>query len=102
MIKYCTKRLRNQDGIEYYTNIFNNDRSVRMCISSPEKIYKIDVKEATKDEETSYVGWLDSEGNISFIFPNLVLLEVCFPYGTKPEIELGRGKIIKIVIKEIE
>jgi len=100
MIKYCTKRLREQDGKEYYTNIFSHEKSVRMCTNTSEKIFKIDVREAKNDEQTPYVGWLDSEDNISFIFPNLVLLEVCFPYGTKPEIICGRGRIVKVIIEE--
>lgn len=101
MIRYCTKRLRIQDGKEYYTNIFSHEKAVKMCTNSSEKILKVDVREAKNDEETPYVGWLDSEGNISLIFPNLTLLEVCFPYGTKAEIERGRGRIIRVIIKEI-
>ncbi len=103
MIKYCTKRLREQDNKEYYSNIFSSDKAVKMCMYnlSAESIYKINVSEASPDEETPYVGWLEPDGNINFIFPNLVLLEVCFPYGTKPEIALGKGKIIRVFIEEI-
>ena len=102
MIKYCTKELREQDGKIYYKNIFSSEKSVLMCLclSSPKKIFKIDVREAKEDEETPYVGWLDSEGNIDFIFPNLTLLEVCFPYGTKAEERCGKGKIIRVKIGE--
>ena len=101
MIKFCNKRLRYQDGIEYYTNIFTNEKSVKMCNNSPEKIYKIDVREAKEDEETPYVGWLYPDGNISMIFPNRILLEICFPYGTKAETEHGNGRVIRIIIKEV-
>lgn len=90
--------MREQDGKIYYKNIFPSEKAVLMCSSS--KIYKIDVREAKDDEETPYVGWLDSEGNIDFIFPHLTLLEVCFPYGSKAEELLGRGKIIRIKIDE--
>lgn len=99
MIKYCHKRLREQDGKEYYHDIFNNELSVK--IFSEDKIYKIDVREAKPDEETPYVGWLDNEGNIVLIFPNRILLEVCFTYGTKAEEERGNGKVIRVFIKEI-
>lgn len=98
MIKYCTKELREQDGKIYYKNIFPSERTVLMC--STKKIYKIDVREAKDGEETPYVGWLDPEGNINFIFPNLILLEVCFPYGSKAEELHGRGKIIRVKIDE--
>ncbi len=98
MIKYCIKELREQDGKIYYKNIFPSEKAVLMCSSS--KIYKIDVREAKDGEETPYVGWLDSEGNIDFIFPHLTLLEVCFPYGSKAEELRGRGKIIRVKIDE--
>ena len=102
MIKFSNKRRRIQDNKDYYTNIFSHEKAVKMCNNSPEKIYKIDIREATEDEETPYVGWLYPDGTISFIFPNRVLLEVCFPYGTKAETEMGKGKVIRIVIKEID
>lgn len=98
MIKYCTKELREQDGKIYYKNIFSSEKAVSMC--SKEKIRKINVREAKDGEDTVYVGWLDSEGNIDFIFPNLILLEVCFPYGSKTEEKLGRGKVIRVKIDE--
>ncbi len=99
MIKYCNKRLRIQDNKEYYTNIFNHEKSVKMC--SSDKIYKIEVREATSNEETPYFGWLDLEGNIPFIFPNIILLEVCFTYGSKAEVEANKGRVIRVFIKEV-
>ena len=101
MIKYCTKRLREQDGKNYYTNVFNNSLSVRIFLNKGEKIYKIDVRKAKDNEETPYVGWMKPDGSISNIFPNRILLEVCFPYGTKAATEHGDGKVIKVFIKEI-
>lgn len=98
MIKYCIKELREQDGKIYYKNIFSSEKAVLMCSSS--KIYKIDVREAEDNEETPYVGWITSEGNIDFIFPHLTLLEVCFPYGSKAEELSGKGRVIRVKIDE--
>jgi hypothetical protein len=100
MIKYCIKELREQDGKIYYKNIFSSEKTVLMCLSSPKKIYKIDVREAREDEETPYVGWLSSEGDINFIFPHLTLLEICFPYGSEAEELSGKGKVIRVKIDE--
>lgn len=99
MIKYCTKELRQVDGKFYYKNCFSSEKAVRMC--SSEKIHKVNVREAFPEEDTPYVGWLKPEGDIDFIFPNLTLLEVCFPYGTKAEAEKGRGKVIRVKIEEL-
>lgn len=101
MIKYCTKELREVDGKYYYKNCFSSEKTVRMC--SKEKVHKVNVREASPEEETPYVGWLKlkPEGDIDFIFPNLTLLEVCFPYGTKAEAERGRGKVIRVKIEEL-
>lgn len=100
MLKYCSKRIREQDGLTYFTNIFKSEMQVRMCTS--DTIYKIDVREAKENEDTPYYGWLEPNGDISLIFPSMILLEVCFPYGTKAKEQRGRGKVIKVTITEVQ
>lgn len=101
MIKYCSKSFREQDGITYFVHIFPSELQVRMCIPESGAVYKIDVREAGRHEDTPYYGWLEPDGNISMVFPSLILLSVCFPYGIEAAEEYGHGKAIKVVISEI-
>jgi len=103
MIRYCVKRLRQQDGILYFTNIFSDARTVRMCLNEPEPIFEIDVKETDVDANPPYWGWLNAEdGEINFVFPAKTLVSACFPYGVKAHEEAGQGKMIKVAITEIK
>ena len=103
MKRYCVKRLREQDGILYFTNIFPDPRTVRMCLNSPEPIFEIDVKESDIDNNQPYWGWLDAEdGEIRYVFPAKTLVSACFPYGVKAAEESGQGKMIKVAITEIK
>jgi len=103
MLKYCTKRFREQDGNFYYMHIFGHIKSVEVCIAKSEPIYKIDVREAIESEKknTSYYGFLDNAGNIDNIYPTFGLLDICYAYGVKAEEKTGRGKIIKVIITEL-
>ncbi len=102
-IRYCTKRYREQDGKTYYMNIFSHIRTVIMCTMKDEKIYEIDINEIVNPaevDENSYYGWLENDGNISFVYPHLALLSVCFTYGYKAEEDRGNGKLVRVKIKE--
>ena len=101
MIKYCSKKFREQDGMTYFVNIHPSEMQVRMCISPSDNVFKIDVREAGEHEDTPYYGWLEPSGNITMIFPSLILLSVCFPYGIEAAEEHGDGKVIKVVISEV-
>ncbi len=100
VIKYCVKRRREQDGKTYYTNIFSHIKQVEMCIEKHEKIYEIDVNETKEINEDSYYGWLEPEGDISYVYPHLALVSVCFTYGYEAEEKRGRGKVIRVKIEE--
>jgi len=103
MLKYCTKRFREQDGITYYSHIYGHILSTEACVNKNEPIYKIDVREATESEKynTPYYGFLDNEGIIDNVYPVFSLLDICFAYGVRAEEKIGRGKIIKVVISEL-
>ena len=94
MLKYCTKRFREQDGKTYYMHIFGHIKSVEVCINKSEPIYKIDVHEATEFEKeiTPYYGFLSKDGNIDNIYPTLGLLDICYAYGVRAEEKVGRGR----------
>ena len=51
-------------------------------------------------KEEVYWAWYDEEGNYRYIYPKRFLVEMCSPDGFKKAIEQGKGKIIKVSIKE--
>ena len=99
---YANKQHREQDGKDYFYNIFSDFRGTFMSTAIGEKIFQIKVREALTEEETPYYGWKYPDGNISMIFPSTVLLEICFPYGIKAAIDNGEGNIVKLIITEID
>lgn len=68
-----------------------------MWCKKKEDILKI---ECIIDEKGDYYGWLENE-EISMIYSNIVQFKVCFPYGYKVLEEQGRGKMVKLIIKEL-
>lgn len=98
---YATKLFRVQDNKYYFHNIFHRLLSAAMCADVGEKIYQIEVREATPEEETPYYAWKRNNGNIEMIFPSKIQVEVCFPYGIKMASLNGGGHLINVCIREI-
>lgn len=99
--QYCVKRYREQDGKVYYRNISPNIKTVQMCVDKNEKIYEIDISETNEIVGDTYYGWRNDKGNISFIYPVITLVDICFPYGYKAEEDSGKGKLVVVKIEEI-
>lgn len=68
-----------------------------MCGPKKDEIIKLDVIE---DDNGSYWGFYD--GEISMIWPSLIQLEMCFPYGLKTAEDCGKGKHIKLKIEKAQ
>ena len=101
MINYCTRRFHKIDKVNYYKNIYPSILQVQMCIDKSEIIYKIDVREAKENEKTPYCGWLENDGKITMIYEHITLFKICFPYEYEAEEKRGKGKMIKVFIKEV-
>lgn len=53
--------------------------------------------------KSNYWGWFDNETqDYQMIWPNKMLTEMCFPYGSKVEEENGRGKMTCLNIEFLE
>jgi hypothetical protein len=56
--------------------------AVKMCCDKKEQIKTISIREAQPEELEDAWGWYDLKRNkLVFIYPRLILLEMCFPYG---------------------
>lgn len=92
--RYCIRqkgRFCNfHKNLSFYTGIVCKEDTV---------IYKAKLEECSS-ESYDFVAWKDKKRGICFIFHTLTMLECCFQYGTKPEIEKGSGNIIYLKLME--
>jgi hypothetical protein len=96
-VLYCGK---NQDGT--YEDFYKYIAAVEMCGFEEEDIIKVKVREATKEEKPTHYAWWDNKENeFEFIFPSWLQVDMCFPYGSKIEVETGTGNILGIVVEEV-
>ncbi len=65
--------------------------------------YPIVKVELTEDSDGIYFGWLDNnKEKPSMIYPHEVLYKICFPYGPEVEEKSGKGRTVRLNIREIE
>lgn len=54
-----------------------------------------------KNKNADYWGWWDDvDKKMSFIHPQLFILNMCFPYSYEAEEERGRGKALRINVEK--
>lgn len=62
--------------------------------SSPALVAKV-----VEDPSGDYWAWWDNKKlDFSHVYPHDGLVEMCFPYGTSPEIEKGKGHKLRVRI----
>lgn len=55
----------------------------------------------TVDPNGSYYGWLDNKDDTpSMVWPAEILFEMCFPSGSKPYVDAGRGRAVRLIIQK--
>jgi hypothetical protein len=85
-----------KDGLWWH--IYPIAAAVKMC--GAEDIRRIKL---TVDPEGDYWGWWDAEKDkFAMIYPNRILLTICFPYGVQAAEEAGQGKAMRFNIEEVE
>jgi hypothetical protein len=98
---YCGELPDDYRGGTYLTHFFQSKLGVKMCMDDrrPFPVFEVVVSEGT-DTPDSYWGWWDS-GRQAFniVFARKLLVEVCFPYGSKAEEDRGRGKLMPVNIE---
>lgn len=94
---YCEKL----NGI--YEDFYPSILQVEMCGAKKEDIVKVRVREPKRNEINTHWGWWDNENEeFCMIFIAKCQVEICFPYGFESEEKLGRGKLCRIVVEEIQ
>lgn len=102
---YCAEETDHQSR-PYLSYFFSHVVQVKMCMDSrrPLPIYETEV--SAGDDPNGYWGWWDAERQeFCFVFVKRLLVEVCFPYGSKAEEERGRGKLMPVrvtILRKVE
>ena len=66
-------------------------------------VFQVCVRELNEGETSEYWAWWSTERkefSPSQIWPHKGLVEMCFPYGSKAEVERGRGEVVNVVVEK--
>jgi hypothetical protein len=93
-----TAHVKSGKDAMYFTNIYSNAFGTQMC--GDDKIYRLTFEPAPdleKDKaEVEYWGWLNNNGELSMVWANYFLFDMCFPNGAEATEAYGQGKRIKL------
>ncbi len=82
-------RKKNGEGFEHF---YPHPTIVRMC--GEREVFPVRVIE---DLEGPYYGWWDHRRQMhTMIYDAKVLVEICFPYGSKSAEERGDGTLVRL------
>ena len=52
------------------------------------------------DRQADWAWWDEKYQELNFIYPDKLLLEMCFVYGTQAEIDRGKGVVVDVEVVE--
>lgn len=69
----------------------------------PQPIVEVDVLEVADDSpDGTHWGWIDAKKTEpSMIWPRRGLFEMCFAYGSKAEVDRGKGRVVRLAVVEV-
>lgn len=56
----------------------------------------------TESKKGKFLGWIDTGSDTPCMIHHEKIFEICFPYGSKAEVDLGRGKVVRLEIRKDE
>jgi hypothetical protein len=77
------------------------DKGLAKLYAGDRSLVQVEVQE---DPTGTYFGWVDAEqgsGIPTMIWPNRSLFEMCFPSGSRAEVDLGKGRVAQMSINPI-
>lgn len=99
-IMYAQRRTRF-NGTAYFMN-FGPSVMVAELYGKHDDIHKLRITPAREADVSSYWGWWDEEKQqLRMIYPDRVLLSICFPYGIKAEEKAGKGFAVRLVVEDL-
>lgn len=94
---YC-HRCKRPSGEIWYAHFQTRPEITRLYDKSANVLEALVTE--TSDTKKAYWAWWDSkEKEFEFVYPEKFLVDMCFPYGTKPETEKGGGYLLPVSIE---
>ena len=89
---------RSEESGNAYFDIYPSKLQVGMC--GDEEIHEVNVREVKDGEKPTHWCWQDTgREDFSMIFPRMILLEVCFPYGVEAATKAGKGRVCEVIVE---
>ncbi len=88
------------DRKTYFSRPMPTRDMAKLCVDE-EQLVEVLVQE---DPDGRYYGWQDAVRTSDFpsmIWPTAHQLEMCFPNGTKPSVERGEGRVVRLSIQAV-
>ena len=102
-ILYAEKRSTDAGEILFWHIYPHPNLLTNLCGVKADRVVKVKVRPAAKDEESRYWGWWDSEKKtFAMIYPSKLQSDICFPGGAEAAEKAGRGKQVNVKIEEVE
>jgi hypothetical protein len=102
MTYYCHKIPPSTNPKEsWYAHIFQSPLRVNTC--GPGPVVAIEFIECAEEDSTDYWGWQETgEKLFSMVYRDRRMLEMCFPAGTRPQVERRLGRAVNLKVREID
>ena len=93
-------RVKSEMRGEHFAFIFRGKLACELC--GHEEVVAVTVREPEEGEEPTHWCWEDADapGEYSLIWMSKIQFEVCFPYGYKAAEKSGKGRMVRVVVKE--
>ncbi|VVB52985.1 Uncharacterised protein [uncultured archaeon] len=102
---FCAELPDEYRGGLWLTHFFRSARTVSLCFDSrqPHPILEVLVSETTESPniDTYWGWWYNREQKFTLVYAKKMLVELCFPYGSKVEEGCGRGNLVPVNVKVI-
>lgn len=90
-----------KSDLGHFIDLFSHPMLLRMSGEAPYYLVRV-----VLNPEGSYWGWWEPEvggdgKSIHHIHPARILLEVCFPYGSKIEEDRDMGRVVRVDVHEV-
>jgi hypothetical protein len=91
--------VRLGDGLLHYVG---DRRTIEFC-GLTEPIVEVDARLVEDgDPAATHWAWIDAKAeDPCMIYPRAGMFEMCFPYGSKIEVEHGKGRTVRLAVTEV-